>query len=244
MSISNLESEIEPVLAAIRASQARTPDAAEPQAPAPLSGAVPFVTISRQTGAGGWSLAQKLIERISHDFPHKPWTAFDKDKVERLSSDDKTHATLNDSIEEAAHTWLDQLFQGLPSTTRQPKGEAAFHRVATTIRALAQAGRVIIVGRGGVYLTRGMTGGVHVRLVAPQAFRVQEFARRFQVPESAAAQAVREIDQRRESFYRRHFPKEALGPESFTLTLNSAALSEDAMVAAILAAVPLRVPAR
>ena len=41
------------------------------------------------------------------------------------------------------------------------------------VRALAEVGRVIIVGRGGVFITRDLPGGIHVRLVAPREWRVR-----------------------------------------------------------------------
>ena len=68
-----------------------------------------------------------------------------------------------------------------------------YRRVASTIRALAGAGRAVIVGRGGAFITADLAAGIHVRIVAPAEFRVREMARRLGISADAAADVVREI---------------------------------------------------
>jgi cytidylate kinase len=114
-----------------------------------------------------------------------------------------------------------------------------YRRVAGTINALAQAGRVVIVGRGGVCITRKLRGGVHVRLVAPLPQRISFMMRRFNLSAEAAAQQVRTRDRNREQFYRRYWPDHPLVAEMFTVTLNTEGLSEQQVVESLL---PLIVP--
>jgi len=116
-----------------------------------------------------------------------------------------------------------------------------YRQVAATIKAIARVGRAVIVGRGAVFVTRGMPGGVHIRLVAPLESRVRHMARIKSLGESEAMAAVHETDEARDDFYKRFFPNESLGPETFTLTINTAQVSEDQMVKCIL---PLIRPVR
>lgn len=95
------------------------------------------------------------------------------------------------------------------------------------------------MGRGGVFITGDLPGGVHVRLVAPHQQRVEATARRLGVPPDEAARWVHEADRNRAIFYRRYWPYKHLVPETFTVTLNTAGLSEDQMAAAVLPLVPL-----
>ena len=105
---------------------------------------------------------------------------------------------------------------------------------AQTVRALASAGRVVIVGRGGVYATADMPGGVHVRLIAPLEHRIRHMMRRNRLSPEQAAQYVSRYDREREVFHRRYWPTDALLPEIFTLTLNAAAIPEDSLVECVL----------
>ena len=106
------------------------------------------------------------------------------------------------------------------------------------IRALAELGRVVIVGRGAVYLTGDMPGGVHVRLVAPAGVRIARTAGATGVSVDAAGAWVRDTDRARESFFRRHWPARPLMPEAFAMTLNTAKLSVGQQVSAVLPALP------
>ena len=107
---------------------------------------------------------------------------------------------------------------------------AVFKKVASTMRALASAGRVVLVGRGGVFITRQMPGGVHVRLVAPLEKRIERLAEHLSISREQAAAKVREMTRTRDELYRRYWPHEPLRPDLFTATLNSAELSPEAIV--------------
>jgi hypothetical protein len=109
-----------------------------------------------------------------------------------------------------------------------------YRRVAAAIRALAKAGRAIIVGRGGVYATSDLPGGIHLRLVVPTASRIAHMAAELKVSPEAAALQVRRLDRDRDAFHRRHSPGKTLLPEIFTITLNAASLSDDQMISCVL----------
>jgi cytidylate kinase len=109
-----------------------------------------------------------------------------------------------------------------------------YQGVATTIRALALRGRVVIVGRGGVYITRNMEGGVHLRLVAPLAYRAKFMAQQLGVDLDSANEYVRQVDRQRKAFYHRYWPQETQEAEAFTLTINTAVADEDRAVESVI----------
>src|SRR5687768_787505 len=165
-----LDARMRPVVAALRLNELPRRDRAAPVA------VVPFVPSSRQAGAGGTTLAQRLVDRLNEidRDPQRPWTCWDRELVERVVADHHVAQELIDSLEDVHRTWLEEFFTGLSFAegTEQADELTVYHRVAATIRALAQLGRVVIVGRGGVCITRNMPGGAHVRLVAPPKDRV------------------------------------------------------------------------
>jgi hypothetical protein len=86
-----------------------------------------------------------------------------------------------------------------------------------------------------VFVTEDIPGGVHVRLVAPLEHRVAQFAKERALPLERARAEVHRIEREREAFYHRFFPDKPIAPEQFTITLNTAVISEAKQAAAVIA---------
>lgn len=230
-----------PILGAIKV--VPVPPRAGAQPPPP---AEPFITLSREPGAGAWSLAQQLVQCLNADDPAgRPWTAWDRELMEKVARDYHLSTQLIDSLEEANHSWLTEFLSGLSSADVPEQADEAriYGRMVATIRALAQAGRVVIVGAGSVFVTRPMPGGIHVRLVAPLEKRIEFMAHTCNMTPKAAAARIKEMEHNRQVFFRRYWPKEAIAPESFALTINTATLSTETIIDLLKTVVRHAVPA-
>lgn len=197
-------------------------------APAPI----PFVTISRQSGAAGRAFAYQLVQRLNQIDRAGGWTCWDHELVEKVSAEHEIEKAIVEMLEDGRHSWINDLLESLASgnAKHHPDEFKVFQRVAVTIQALARAGRAVIVGRGGIYLTSSMPAGVHVRVVAPLADRIAHVVERDGVSQKQAQQHVVQTERNREAFHRRHWPRQPLTPERFTITLNSASLSQEEMI--------------
>src|SRR5690349_10670490 len=72
-------------------------------APPPL----PFITVSRQPGAGAVSMAQLVIEDLNRGVPPEAhWTCWDRELVEKVAADFKLSTSLVESLEEADRSWI------------------------------------------------------------------------------------------------------------------------------------------
>ncbi|HWB53950.1 MAG TPA: cytidylate kinase-like family protein [Tepidisphaeraceae bacterium] len=190
----------------------------------------PFITISRQPGAGTEVFSHRLAERLS-ELDRAPWTAWDRELLERVSAETEIARSVLEAIEERPHTWLDHFLENISmSQTLPPLELKAYKKIMVTIRALASSGYAIIVGRGGTFITAGMPGGIHLRLVAPLEHRIQYVAERDRITPSQAVGSIAFSEQNRTAFYRRYWPGKAISPESFSLTLNAGELSVEEMV--------------
>lgn len=196
----------------------------------------PFITISREPGAGGDSLAEELVRRLQQvDRSDPPWTAFDKNLVDKVAADYHMSKRLIESIEERSYDWLREVFENLTTSapTAVPEDVIAYHRVAKTMWALAHAGRVVLVGRAGVFVTAGLSNGVHVRLVAPMQMRAHRIQKERGLTEREAHREIEQLDAKRKAFFDRFWPGHTLAPETFTVTYNTAYLDEGKMADSI-----------
>jgi len=227
-------SRLSPILATVRSHVHTISDH-----PGDQSQQSPFITISREAGAGGRTLMRRLIESLNRLDPaqpgQQPWAGFDRELVEKVASDHNLHHSLVELLGEQCHSWLYDVFAGLSAQTTESK---VYRRVAETIRGLALGGRSIIVGRGGALVTQNIPLGVHIQIVAPFDHRAEQMAHVMNTDLKHAANEVRRIDQNRASFYKRFWPNTPLSSSIFTLTLNSAAISEEKMVQAVLPLIP------
>lgn len=228
--------DISPLLAALHSAEYRyrAEQAAQPSRPP-----APFVTISRQAGAGGRSIARRIAERLNaRDPADLLWSVWDNELVERVAAEYQLPVSRVAALGETRPSWLEEALGSLTLTGSAGDELTVYRRVAATIRALAQIGRVIIVGRGGAFVTADMPGGVHLRLVAPLDRRIEATARAADMSPAAAAAEVKRKDAAREAFYRRHWPNRPVIPENFTATLNTTAVAPERLVECVLALVP------
>ncbi len=183
-------------------------------------------------------MAEAMNENDKSD---RPWHVFDRELVEKVAADHEISQSLIDAMDESDYSWINDMLAGMKATGRTESTQFnVYRRVAETIVGLAEAGKVVIVGRGGANICQAMPGGVHLRLVAPVEWRVEQLAKTEKISESRAARRARDLDENRESFFTRFWGKDALEPERYTVTFNVAKVSEDQMVEAVLALIPTR----
>ena len=141
---------------------------AHPEVPHPVtivrSGVSPFVTISRQAGAGGHTLAERLIalmEGSETSELFRGWQMFDEKLCEQLLRDTHSEVSLQSLLSEEYRSQVSDFISGFFGA-KQSSASVIFQKTFETIRALASVGKVIIVGRAGAQVTEGLPQGVHV----------------------------------------------------------------------------------
>jgi hypothetical protein len=179
------------------------------------------VTISRQSGAGGHSVAEKLAAYLDKHAPNAScrWTVFDRNLVERVLEDHHLPKRLaqfmpEDRISEIADT-MDELF-GL-----HPPSWTLVRNTADTILRLAQLGNVILIGRGANIITRKLDYVFHVRLVGSFESRVANIQRLEGLSLKAASRFVRREDRGRQRYVKKYFLKNIDDPLLYHLAINT-----------------------
>jgi len=194
----------------------------------------PFVTISREAGSGAKTIGTLLAQRLNaHDNSEHPWQALDRELVERIAADHHISAELVASLEKSSHTWVTEFFKGLSHTDKTLSDLAVFKRVVETVRALARAGHVILIGLGSSFMARDIAGGIHVRLVAPPDVRAANLAKHENIPVNEARKRINLLDQDRLAFFHRFWPNQQISPTLFHAVFNVGYLQDEEIVNAI-----------
>jgi hypothetical protein len=206
-------------------------------------GRFPFVTISRQTGAGGHSLAQALLQAMSRE--REPlfhgWQMFDQELCRVLMEDPKLRVSLQSLLTEAYRSQLEDVLCHL--VLGDSPQSVVVQTTFRTLRTLATMGKVVLVGRGGACVTRGLPFGVHVRLVASEASRIARMARLFELTDTEALRLIRRQDQDRARLVAEAFHKDIDDPLLYDAVWNTDAVSVETIADALLVLIRAKQPA-
>ncbi|MDJ0955177.1 MAG: cytidylate kinase-like family protein [Acidimicrobiia bacterium] len=188
----------------------------------------PFVTISRQAGAGGHTLAQALIARFDEKENKTlfgEWEMFDQKLVAMVADDPdlrvSVEALLGEEYRKAADDFFRQL---LTSTTHQ---DIVMDRMFRLVRTIAEVGKAVIVGRAGSEVTRGLGPSVSVRLIAPEEFRVKHMMELNDLSEKKATELIDKHDSGRARMLKRHFRVNIDDPLLYDAVWNTAQVAFD-----------------
>lgn len=191
----------------------------------------PFITLSRQYGCRAFDLAERLADRLNLTVPGWRYTVIDPKAIGDPEIGLRLGETIVNGLSERTRglveDWIGQLL------ARRPAEARVFGHLARTLCTIAARGQVIIIGRGGAAITRKVPNGVHLRIVAPLAWRVENLSRLPERPEEASTTFVRQADRERESFVRKYLGLDVNDPDLYDLILNASRLSVDEQVAVI-----------
>lgn len=180
----------------------------------------PFVTISRAYGCEGVSLAEGVAERLNAlSAKPTPWVVMGREVIEAIAERKGEAARFVDALSHSRRSHIRQTVDVVLG--HHPTEYQAYETLAQALISLAEAGRVVLLGRGGGIVCGGAARGYHVRLVAPLAWRAAKIARarKITVPEAESI-ATRE-ERARESFVREFAGADPTEPERYDMVLNN-----------------------
>ncbi|MGO8931930.1 MAG: AAA family ATPase [Limisphaerales bacterium] len=179
------------------------------------------VTISRQTGSGAHSVAEKLAAKLQalSSKDACPWTVFDRNLMEKVLEDHNLPQRLaqfmpEDRVSEIADI-MDELF-GL-----HPPSWTLVRQTTDTILRLAELGNVILIGRGATVITSKLDYVFHVRLVGSVERRVKHIQESDHLSKEAALDLIRREDRGRVRYLKKYFHTDLNDPLLYHLVINT-----------------------
>ncbi len=200
----------------------------------------PFVTISRQTGAGGHTLAKTLLKRMDQEKNplFDDWQMFDHELCMKILQDPKLKVSLRALLNEEYHSQIaDMIYELIEGYSPQSKVVATIFQA---LRTLATFGKVILVGRAGSCVTRALPGGVHVRLVDAKPNRIRRMEEIFHLTEEQAKKQVQEQDVARARLVKDYFNRDIEDPLLYDVVWNTDTVPMEMIAEGILQMVKAR----
>lgn len=168
------------------------------------------ITISRQYGSQGHSIAERVAARLNYPLV---W----RDLINQ--------AALRAGAPEAALAAIDEL--GLLGFCPSPEACLAYRQaVGQVMIELADKGEVVIVGRAGQVILAGHPNVLHVRIIASTEKRVERVSHKLNIQLEAAKAQITTSDRFRRNYLKRFYQVDWNDPYLYDLVINTDQVSE------------------
>ncbi len=179
-----------------------------------------IITMSREMGTGAYQIAKEAAKKLRY-------TLIDGQKIAELAPKYGLTPTTLERVDEKPPAYV---------TAEDRLLAANLNTVELILLECAKKGNVIIYGRGGQDLLKGLHSVLRIRFIAPFDERVENFAEREWIDPDLARDLIRKSDHQRGGFIHFYFDRDWNDPLGYDLVFNTAKLSHGAIVESIVAA--------
>ena len=188
---------------------------------------ISVVTLSGEPGSGGRIVAAKLAEKLGIDL-------FNKEVINEMAKSADVSEKLLETLDERGLSTLEDWISGLVHDRHLWPDEYLKH-LLKVIGTIGKHGRAVVVGRGANFILPAEKRYA-ARIVAPQAWRIENVSREFGISREDAKRRVIRTESDRYAFVRKYFNADIADPTNYDLVINSSTLSVDSAVDVISAA--------
>ncbi len=155
-----------------------------------------IINIGRQFGGGGLGVAHELGKKLG--IP-----VYDKELIKKAAQDSGFSKEVFEESDEKKRLFsLSSIFaNGFSDTENYMSDRGLFKMQSQTIRAIAEQGSAIIVGRCSDYILRDMDFTLDVFLTSPLEVRAARLAERLGITVEEAERLAEEKDRKRAEYY-------------------------------------------
>lgn len=155
-----------------------------------------IINIGRQFGGGGLGVAHELGKKLG--IP-----VYDKELIKKAAQDSGfSKEVFEESDEKKRFFSLSSIFaNGFSDTENYMSDRGLFKMQSQTIRAIAEQGSAIIVGRCSDYILRDLEYTLDVFLTSPLEVRAARLAERLGISKEEAERLAEEKDRKRAEYY-------------------------------------------
>ena len=192
-----------------------------------------IITISRQFGSGGHSIAKAVADRLGIAF-------YDNNLITEVAKQSGlSEEFIRENEEYASHSssFLYQLAMSTAGTYGYPSVYQKLYEAQTrVIEEIANKEACVIVGRCADYILKDREDCLHVFIHADNEHRSKHILEKYGPTEKTTAQRIKDKDNKRRNYYRFHTDREWGVAANYHLALDSGALGEELCVELIVKA--------
>jgi cytidylate kinase len=180
----------------------------------------PVITISRLTGCDARQVAALLVDNLNHRYSTNKWRWVDKDIIyaiaKELNTDVQRVENYYKGIELSNISEMIMAFSGsFVSDLRVKKA------IKDVVLSMCKEGHIILVGRGGVSIAHNISDALHIRLIAPFYWRVENVMKKKDMDIETAEEYVVDNDEKRFNLIQTFLDKKPLNIDYlFDATIN------------------------
>lgn len=200
-----------------------------------------FITVSREFGAGGSSLAG-IVARELH------WRLIDDEFIVEVARRAGLPAEDIARREERGISFIERLARTLVVATPELFGPAPLEVpqideerlvgiTGQVARDLCGEGHAVMVGRAAAAVLADRSGAFNVRVIADSQWRAESVAARQGITLEEALKRVREVDSSRADYHRQWYRRDWADPHFYHLTLNTGVLGIETAATLVVMAV-------
>jgi cytidylate kinase len=180
----------------------------------------PVITISRQTGCDATLVAEHVVQYLNRDYGMTNWRWVDKDVIYKIAAELHTEAQRVESFYKG--TELSNLSEMIMAFSGSFVTDSRVKKaIREVVLSMCKEGHIVLVGRGGVSIAREMTDALHIRLVAPLYWRVENIMKKKNMDIEAAEEYVVDNDDKRFNLIQTFLDKKSLNLDYlFDATIN------------------------
>jgi cytidylate kinase len=190
------------------------------------------ITISREYGCPGILVSTELSKELSK-IQSKEWSVVDKQIISQAAEELDIPPGLIEKISKHKPAGIfEELFLSF-SDTHLPSDIKVKKTIARILRTVALHGNVIILGRGGVVLSRDIKKSLHIHLHAPVSWRVGRVKVLENITsDNEAIGRIKTVDSER-VFLKNYFAGETIDNNIFDVSFNCKYITADEIVHSI-----------
>ena len=193
-----------------------------------------IITVSRQFGSGGRTIAKQVAQRLGYDY-------YDKELIKKVAEQTNFDPAYIEEMGEYAPGKT--LFSFSPAFSGSPHvmgGMSAYDYLwvvqRNAILEIAEKGNCVIVGRCSDFILKDREDCLNAFICAPMEYRAERIVRLYGESEKKPMERLKDKDARRSVNYKHFTGREWGDCLNYDLTLNSAKLGEEQCVEMIVGA--------
>lgn len=206
----------------------------------------PFViTISREIGSGGGSVARKLAEKLNVPCANK-------ELLQSLEEKFNLNRASIENLKSSRKNWFTDLFKRVTPNSKDPikvggyvfSSDVAqedvtlkdiYEAEVEILNAIADEGSCVITGRSAFFVLKDRPNKVDIFITASKEERIKRVMAKQNMSREEAVELIESIDKGRDNYVKRYTGLSRYDLRNYDLILNMDSLTEDEAIEKILA---------